>query len=389
MYKAIHALTGEEIIILHPCWRKSLDDLRVLDRADRLVCQGCHQPVRVKAGPRKRPHFAHKHLKACSYGSESPEVLLARAALYTWLVERFGAQPVTLERELAGLPRPVDCWVQTPSGSLAYWVVDAGIKLEPRLAIRKALEAEGICAVYVMAGAMLNEVDDQKRSALLARSREAGGEPEHAPLARLVDLGRSRGRRLAAKPAGGLPLIAGRKGVLLSPTERALARATPYDEPYAGVRDPGDPWGTLYYLDTAAETLTAFRGLSLTHRPNGYQGVRMQAPLGELRADPKTGDFVYPGEVQRLAQFRSRLARQSETRQRKAEAGELHAVLPAARPEPPPPTHRWDLPERRPAADPEPLPCATCGQITTDYWSTFYLGEKKVCRCRECLERGV
>ena len=90
MYKALHTQTGEEIIILHPLWLKRIDDLRAMDQADWLVCQGCRQPLRVKAGEFKRPHFAHKHLQACSYGTESPEILNARAELYGWLLERFG-----------------------------------------------------------------------------------------------------------------------------------------------------------------------------------------------------------------------------------------------------------------------------------------------------------
>src|SRR5512145_1200795 len=89
MYKAVFLQTGEEIIILHPYWRKRIEQLRVMDRADLLVCQGCRQPLRVKAGEMKRAHFAHKHLKACSYGSESPEILNARAVLYEWLLKEF------------------------------------------------------------------------------------------------------------------------------------------------------------------------------------------------------------------------------------------------------------------------------------------------------------
>jgi competence CoiA-like predicted nuclease len=65
MYKAIQNETREEIIILHPAWRSKIEQLRVMDKADLLVCQGCGQPLRVKAGEVKRPHFAHKHLKAC------------------------------------------------------------------------------------------------------------------------------------------------------------------------------------------------------------------------------------------------------------------------------------------------------------------------------------
>src|SRR5512144_1811457 len=118
MYKALHLQTGEEIIILHPAWKGRIPELRAMDRADLLVCQGCMQPLRVKAGQHKRAHFAHKHLKACSYGTESPAILNARAVLYEWLVAQFGLG-VTVEKQFpeSGLPRPVDCWVETERGT--------------------------------------------------------------------------------------------------------------------------------------------------------------------------------------------------------------------------------------------------------------------------------
>ncbi|HEX9019181.1 MAG TPA: competence protein CoiA family protein, partial [Anaerolineaceae bacterium] len=111
-YKAIHAQTGQEIVILSPQWSRRIDALREMDHADLLVCQGCRQPLRVKAGELKRAHFAHKHLQACSYGSQSLEILEARAVLYDWLLAQFGEQ-VTVEKQVEGgdLPRPVDCWV--------------------------------------------------------------------------------------------------------------------------------------------------------------------------------------------------------------------------------------------------------------------------------------
>src|SRR5512142_3033822 len=123
MYKSIHTQTSEEIIILHPRWRGQIDRLREMDHADLLVCQGCNQPVRVKAGEVKRPHFAHKHLQACSYATESPEILNARATLYEWLLAAFGSGAVTLEKQVdnLNLPRAFDCWVELRGRTFAYW----------------------------------------------------------------------------------------------------------------------------------------------------------------------------------------------------------------------------------------------------------------------------
>ncbi len=99
MYKAIDVRNGKDIIILAPQWKRAIGQLRVLDQRDILICQGCKQPVRVKAGDIKRWHFAHKHVLNCAYGQESPELLKARASLYEWAVSQFGER-VVIEKQI-------------------------------------------------------------------------------------------------------------------------------------------------------------------------------------------------------------------------------------------------------------------------------------------------
>ncbi len=183
MYKAVHIQTGEEIIILNPSWKKRIEELRALDHADLLVCQGCRQPLRVKAGEVKRTHFAHKHLKACSYGSESVEILNARAVLYEWLLQEFppGASgearlsPVSVEKMVEGvdLPRPIDGWVEASSGAIAYWIIEAGIKLEARMAILAAFERFGVQVHFLFLQGMLNEKKEELHSLLLTPTERA------------------------------------------------------------------------------------------------------------------------------------------------------------------------------------------------------------------------
>ena len=113
MYKAINIQDGTDIVILDSRWKDAVDSLRSLDRQGVLLCQGCKQPLRLRAGEVRRWHFAHKHLANCSYGHESPELLNARAVLYEWLVTKFG-EKVTIEKKVDGghFSRPVDCWVE-------------------------------------------------------------------------------------------------------------------------------------------------------------------------------------------------------------------------------------------------------------------------------------
>jgi hypothetical protein len=362
MYKAIHAQTGDEIIILHPAWRSRVDVLRGLDHADLLVCQGCGQPLRVKAGEVKRPHFAHKHLKACSLGSETPELLLARGVLYDFLLAYFG-DGVTLEHLPAGveLPRPVDCWVETPAGSLAYWLVESGIKIEPREQIKKTLNQAGIHPTWIMLNGMLHE---EKK---------------------LYD------------------------SLLLAPTERTFLQVTPFDQALAGAGTPGP---SLNYLDAENELLITYRNLALHHRPNWYKGLRKTTPLAQVYVDRRAGYLIHPGEEQRLISFQKQQQRLAEKRQQfnqrltrwtshsgGANDFEIPAEAPhdeAAPPDEtsltsnsqPEPKSGWGMPRQplTPApASPEELECAQCGQMTSDYWMVFYQGERKLCRCRSCL----
>lgn len=338
MYKALHTKTNEEIIILSPAWRKKLDQLREMDHEDLLVCQGCRQPLRVKAGEHKRPHFAHKHLEACSYGTESVELLNARAVLYAWLEQQF-AEAVSVEKELPGaaLPRPVDCWVEAENGPYAYWIIEAGIKLAPREAIKAAFAAGAVKMHWVFLVKMLNEEKKEYQS------------------------------------------------VLLTPTERAFMQTTPFDEMESGAGEPGF---TLHYLDVEEEGLTTYRGLTLFHRPNWYKGIKKCARLEDILASRVDGGPVHPGELTRLSTIRGRRNRLEQKRQKfQARALDWETHQPAAAVESSLP--KTPLYHERPleaTGAPEALPCATCGQVTTEYWSTFFDSSgRKLCRCRDCL----
>ena len=341
MYKAIHAQTGEEIVILNPLWTARIEKLREMDHSDLLLCQGCQQSLRVKAGEVKRAHFAHKHLQACSYGSESPEILNARAVLYGWLFRQFG-EAVTVEKQIAGsgLPRPVDCWVEARNGTFAYWIIESGIKMEPREAIKKAFLELGAKAHYVFLQWMLNEEKKEFHS------------------------------------------------LLLSPTERVFLEQTPYDEMLAGIGEAGK---SIHYLDADAQTLTTYRHLLLHHRPNWFKGRKKIAGLDAVRASTADGNFVHPGENDRLSSYLQKQKRLEQKRSQYAQREKDPTGLPE---EPAAPVrHRWGIrdKDRLQEAQPDqlqPLTCAICGTVTSDYWNTFFneAGEK-MCRCRTCLDR--
>jgi hypothetical protein len=241
----------------------------------------------------------------------------------------------------------VDCWVETSAGSFAYWIFENGIKLDPRIAIKTAFELSEIKIHYVFLSKMLVEEKKEFHS------------------------------------------------LLLSPTERTFLRQTPFDEMLAG---RGEIGRSLHYLDVDEELLVTFRGLLLFHRPNWFRGLKKTAPLASVRASSQTGDFVYPGESDRLFAYQQRQLKLAQKRKQYEARQESQSDRPpelfqaaineVSRNNPLPKKgarERNHLPEGN---SPVPLRCVTCGKITTDYWSVFTgPGGERLCRCRECLGR--
>ena len=360
VYKALHRETGEEIISLSPEWRKRLADLRALDRQDILVCQACWQPLRLKAGKQRRPHFAHKHLKGCSFGAESPAVVEARGALYERLVELYPGM-VELEIPLpdSGLPRAVDVWVESGQERLAFWVVETTLKLEARERICAGFEAAGLAVVWVMCARMLHP-DEKTQSRIQPRIR-------------------------------------------LSPTERDFRRSTPFDEIGKENRISGEDFGaSLHYLDAEAGLLTTFRSLERVHAPNVFAGRRLQHRLAQVSLDFGCLDFVHPGEAVALRSSRIERTRRAERIRRfldpPSSPGETKQQDPTWLDGGPTPEgsasaqvrRRWQAPPADPGgAPPDAAACVHCGRLSTDWWQVWWDGDVRRCKCRECLEKGL
>jgi len=255
MYKAIDIQSQTEIIILDPEWADKIPQLRSLDHADILVCQGCRQPVRVRAGDQRRHHFAHKHLQGCSYGSESPDLLAARAVLYDWLFKKHQTD-VTIEKQIsdANLPRPVDCWVEKQtSRPIAYWIIDTRLNRQARKTIRNVFSNIGARVVWVHLSKLLH-IDSVRKDC-----------------------------------------------IHLSTSERMFLAESEYNRIYSDPRAAFDSLGmTIHYLDSDSLNLTTYRALCLAHPPNVYYGVQLTTPLSEVKVHPRTGEFVHPGEYERL-----------------------------------------------------------------------------------------
>jgi hypothetical protein len=364
VYKAINTRDGTAIIILDPRWANALDYLRSLDAQDFLVCQRCRQPLRVRAGQIKRWHFAHKHLLNCPYGQESPELLDARAVLYEWLTTKFGDK-VIIEKTIDSthFERPVDCWIERGSASIAYWIIDKATMPDGRDSIRKGFSRLKVTVNWLFTSSMLREDQDK------------------------LDC------------------------VHLTTTEREFMQHTAYDPVVSN-----DPDGkSLHYLDAENRTLTTFRGLHLIHSPQLFKGHRLSHTVAEVLVAPETGEFVHPGEYERLQEYRQQQAelekqlRQAEEAQAKRGQSWRQPVAECLSAQEPKPFQEIARPSTLPVVRPrwmallenEPKPinqadkptvyqaeavCEFCGKKTTDWW--YFDPKTGLCKCRTCYQQG-
>jgi hypothetical protein len=335
MYKAKHQPSGQEILILDPRWRGQIAYLRGLDRQDALVCPGCDEPVRVRAGAVKRPHFAHKHLQNCPYERASARLLQTRAVLYDWLITKFLPESVGVEKQLdpsTGV-RPFDCWVAQDDHVFTYWIFDRRMPPDERQNLKS------LCARHSL----------------------------HVHWIFLMDLLR-------------VDEIVPQSRLHLTTTERAFIQQSELDQAWQTHFE--QLGGGLHYLDPDQLALISYRNLTLVHEPQLYSGKRLQNPLGEVLASSISGEFVHPGEIERLASTRQKMAverRQAEERRQKAAdflKGASLSKTPSSQGKPSPVN----------AAFERSGTCRVCGVRTTD-WVTYF-GDSQECICRACKDRG-
>jgi hypothetical protein len=341
MFKASNKQTLEDVVILDPKWSNQIDHLRKLDKRDRLVCPGCQQPVRVRAGRKKRWHFAHKHLQDCPLSHEAAIVLEARALLYEWLVGKFKEEAVTLERKVENslLPRPVDCWVHTESGDIAYWIIPSQVKPRQREALKQTFERKDIQINWLFLSDMLREEKDEPGD------------------------------------------------VHLTTTEREFMHQSEYNE----FIDPDGNLqigGSLHYLDPTQETLTTFRTLGIVHPPQLYGGRKLVDKLQEVLVHPKTGEFVHPGEhqyLQRAKEQREKIQKRLEELERRHREQMEYFTRFSNRPRR---ALEDDIASDRvrssiPSAtfDSQEGTCVICGQTKREWGFITHLGKRI---CKEC-----
>lgn len=366
MFKAQRGLTKEDVIILDSYWNEeTVTLLRQNGRDDELICPVCKQPVLVKAGQKKRWHFAHKDLTNCPLKNESPNVLQARMLLYSWLKSKFG-EKVTVEQYFpeSNLPRPIDCYVELSNEhKIGYWILEKGIR--DRWAIQHSLSELGISNVWVPLANLLREDNHDQET------------------------------------------------IHLTSTERDIAYISEYNSLYSG------NGRSLSYLDVENNNILTLRGLHCIHSPQKYHfNFKLVTILDQVLLSQQTGEFVHPGEHERLEKLKKEIEKQKrlraiEEQRRRSEENKRQQKLTEKqdRTFSRSITQTWNVkhpftetsshllkPPKGKKIESEscnylekPFPCIVCAKMTTN-WTTLDLNNN-TCTCsNECLadsQKGV
>ncbi|GAB4193641.1 MAG: hypothetical protein OHK0022_08740 [Roseiflexaceae bacterium] len=329
MYKAIDIRTNTAHTLLDQRSDTELEELRAAGRNNHLICQVCRSPVLVRAGTIRRRHFAHKVRADCPVSHESLALLQARALLYLWLRTKFDPASVTLEHAIPGvaLPRPVDCWVNLPSGPIAYWLVEH-VNLRQRDELRQVLEGAASHVQWVF----LQET-----------------------------------------------CVWSGNDVQLSLTQRELMRASPYEVLYA---EPGvPPRGSLSFLDHETATLRTLRHLRLLHDPGTFTAHALQHPLEAMLVRQKTGGFAHPGEPEAYHEWKKQQeARAAQIREATPVLEDYSAVTLARE------KHAPAIGTASGRSSAEPPTCEHCGTRTDNWWHIDK--GTNTCQCNSCLRQG-
>lgn len=352
MFKALNLKNNSDIIILDIQGdREAVESLRAIGRQQELACPECKELVRVRAGEdkRRRWHFAHLALGTCPLHHESAAILEARRLIYSWLQSK-KLHFVTLEYKISindrddFLPRPVDCYATTEKGlQAAYWIFEHGIRNRHELISAKFYTGAVFHWVFLISNLKIKKNDD------------------------------------------------GSKSILLTPTERDCLSTSKYNQLYAETSTH-----SLHYIDADNEMLITIRGVSPKHSPQEfYFGKILINNFIEIQFDPKTGEFVHPGE---FCSLQRHVEEQNILRQRQQEAEEQARKLRIER-EKQAQRELYDQIQRRQTEHQEPerkshaknkspdyMPsfpatviCSICGE-TTDDWVVYNPNI-----CKKCL----
>ena len=330
MFKAIDINGQKEIIIIDDQWNKdSIEELRYRGQNNQLKCPVCDQPVLVKAGEVKQWHFAHRDTGSCPLRNESESVLRGRIILYRWLSKKYPGK-VSLEKAISDvdLPRPLDCYIETDTEKkFAYWILESGFRSHGK--IKKQFIWHDIHIQMIFLSNMIRKGPDDQFS------------------------------------------------LVLTPTERSFAYRSEYNQLYHSTND-----SALTYLDLTTQYLHTFRGLFLIHKPKFFAyKTKLSEPIENVLISPKNGEFVYPGEYEKLKSLRNMSLKSSENKTTKKNKSYQRSIKKKKNYH-----HESISNDNHLDYLTKTYPCKKCGK-QTDEWVTLDLSTN-TCVCRNCIRKS-
>ena len=231
------------------------------------------------------------------------------------------------------------------------------MRLEARQSIKQALENPGVRVNWVLAAKLL----------------EPDPEPESSEYRESI------------------------RRIRLAPTERDFLAPSEFDQIGAETQIyPPQTGQTLHYLDARTGVVNTYRSLLCVHAPNIFAGRCEQHLLEEIQAHSLTGEFIHPGEAERLLHSQAALARLEEKQRQAVQmlaSWSSHGSAAQAQRSPAKPgtadarDQVWGVGPH--AAASVQYACVFCGELTSEWWTTFVQGGKRLCKCKACLQRGL
>lgn len=325
MFVAISIKDRGRITSIASQWNNRLEALRELTDTGQLICPGCEQLLWLRIGQKRRRHFAHRRLADCPLENQSAEVLEAKAQLYEWLESKYpGHVHLDMAIGVPGWVKPMDLLVEPePDRKFGYWVFD-----------RQQRSRFDLLAYQRLPGVNVHFIHTEST--------------------------------LTIKPETGMVLTA---------SQREFITGSDFDRAVAW-RDRGH----LHFLLGGESKICIYRGLHCVHKPNVYQwAVERSRPLSEALISPRTGEIVFPEDVETRDEWQRQSAGKQADRHKnnppgRAMAGETNK--PSAT-EPMPATRTMNLNG--------PFRCEDCGIETLD-WSVS-TPSAGTCVCRACVKK--
>ena len=323
MFAALKVSDQSRVTSIATQWDDREEELRELARSGELVCPGCEQLLWLRTGDVRRRHFAHRDLSDCRLGKQSPEVLEAKAQLFSWLELKFpGRVQIDLEIGTSDKRMAADLVVDLEDGKrFTYWIFDRQIR--DRSAYPKSPENKTGRTHYIHTESTLKPGPDG--------------------------------------------------GILLSASQRHFISYAEYD---LALAKPG--LGHLHFFLGAESQLRVYRGLHCIHGPglHDWEALRTGS-LESASICPENGEFIFHEDLEAHEERQRNLAENppsdlatrtaAKMADRKSKSGTSSK------------TSQW--------IDPLSCPyrCEDCG-VETSNWSSATPSEG-TCVCKECSHK--